>query len=107
MATVTLNFTNNINVSLQVGDILYYVDSSSDKNQIGTCTAISGNDVTCDTDTNDITSLTVNSYIYFIKDSVINLSGLKGYYAEIEFTNDSTGYAELFSVASEINLSSN
>ena len=45
-------------------------------------------------------------YIFFGKDTRVNTSGLKGYYSEVEMSNDSTLQAELFSVSSEITLSS-
>ena len=42
----------------------------------------------------------------FAKDNCVNLSSLKGYYAEVKFVNDSKQKAELFSVAAEIQQSS-
>ena len=45
-------------------------------------------------------------YVFFGKDTKINTSGLKGYYAEVEMKNDSNSQAELFSVSSEISVSS-
>jgi geranylgeranyl diphosphate synthase type II len=40
--------------------------------------------------------------ILFSKTASVNTSGLKGYYAEMQFKNDSSNYAELFLVGSEI-----
>ena len=48
------------------------------------------------------TELTLSSFILFSKTALVNTSGLKGYYAEAQFKNDSTDYAELFLVGSEI-----
>jgi hypothetical protein len=45
---------------------------------------------------------TTNSFILFSKDNKANLSSLVGYYAEVEFTNDSTSAAELFTVSAEM-----
>ena len=45
-------------------------------------------------------------YIYFVKDSRANVSGVSGYYAEVKLTNNKTSKAELFSVGSEISESS-
>jgi hypothetical protein len=45
-------------------------------------------------------------YVFFGKNTKINTSGLKGYYAEVEMKNDSNSQAELFSVGSEISPSS-
>ena len=41
-------------------------------------------------------------FIMFSKDNKANLSSLLGYYAEVEFKNNSIDEAELFSVGSEI-----
>jgi hypothetical protein len=38
----------------------------------------------------------------FSKDNKANLSSLLGYYAEVEFKNNSTDEAELFSIGSEV-----
>lgn len=45
---------------------------------------------------------TTASYFLFGKDNRANMSSLAGYYAEVEFINDSTEYAEIYSVGSEI-----
>ena len=42
----------------------------------------------------------------FSKSNNVNSASLKGYYADIKFTNESTEKAELFAVGSEINESS-
>ena len=46
--------------------------------------------------------LNSNSFIMFKKNEVINNSGVKGYYAEVNFKNNSIEKAELFAVSSEI-----
>jgi len=50
--------------------------------------------------------LSNSSFIMFKKNEVINNSGLKGYYAEVNFKNNSIEKAELFAVSSEIAQSS-
>jgi len=45
-------------------------------------------------------------YVFFGKDTKVNTSGVRGYYAEVEMKNDSNSQAELFSVGSEISPSS-
>ena len=45
---------------------------------------------------------TVNAFILFSKDNKANLSTILGYYADIEFKNNSIDEAELFSVGSNI-----
>ena len=49
---------------------------------------------------------TTNDYIFFSRDNSVNLSSLIGYYAEPKFVNDSTNYAELFSVGLGVTESS-
>ena len=48
----------------------------------------------------------VGDYLMFMKDKKINTSGLKGYYLQARFTNNSPTHAELFSVGTEISESS-
>jgi hypothetical protein len=55
----------------------------------------------------NLSGLTSSSYIFFGKDNQINTSGIIGYYAQVDFTNDSREEAELFAVNSEIFISSN
>ena len=106
MATTTLTFGSKINISLQVGDIVYYLDNSENIKEIGTCTSVSDNVIVCNV-TGNISTLTTDSFIFFGKDNEINTSGLLGYYAEVEMTNSRIDYAELFAVNSEIFVSSN
>tara|TARA_R110001592_G_scaffold247346_3_gene509424 strand:+ start:8102 stop:8527 length:426 start_codon:yes stop_codon:yes gene_type:complete len=50
---------------------------------------------------------TNKAMLLFSKDNKVNSTGLKGYYAEVKFQNtDTTKTAELFSVGSEVALSS-
>tara|TARA_R110000796_G_C14495994_1_gene428321 strand:- start:22 stop:897 length:876 start_codon:yes stop_codon:yes gene_type:complete len=49
---------------------------------------------------------TANDYVFFSTDNSVNLSSLIGYYAEPKFVNDSTEYAELFSVGLGVTESS-
>ena len=48
----------------------------------------------------------IGDYLMFMKDKKINTSGLKGYYLEAKFMNDSLTHAELFSVGTEVTESS-
>ena len=48
----------------------------------------------------------VGSYLLFVKNQVVNMNGLSGYYADVMFENNSKKKAELFSVSSEITESS-
>lgn len=106
MANTTLTFSFNLNTSLQPGDIVYYLGNDNSIKEIGPCLSLSGNEIVCEV-TGDDSELTSTSFIFFGKDNEINTSGVLGYYAEVEFVNNSDKYAELFAVNSEIFASSN
>ena len=142
MATATLIFPNQLNESLQIGDTVYYLNTTDHvltdyeytlnnsatapaftENQsgnvsqkygtkagiveLGMVTSITqgANTVGCYIG-DDVTRPTTNSFIMFSKDSRANMSSLMGYFAEIEFINNSTTEAELYAVSSEIAISS-
>ena len=48
----------------------------------------------------------VGDYCMFVKSNIVNTSSLRGYYADVKLENNSTDKIELFSVGSEITLSS-
>ena len=120
MPIVTLTFNHEINTSVQVGDKAYYVFTSpigsvphesadrEDIREIGPIESIISNPnsstITCDM-TNYLSSLygppVMGDFIMFSKDNKVNLSSLLGYYSEVEFRNNSTDEAELFSVATD------
>ena len=132
MATITLDFpsftsngimTRNHYKSIQVGDIAYYVNTSlsggftvanqSDIVTIGVVTnmgiavvnEVNYIRITCNID-NDATPPTDDSYIFFSKDNVVNLSSLMGYYGSAKFKNNSTSKAELFALSCDVAESS-
>ena len=51
-------------------------------------------------------SLAVGDYCMFVKNQVVNMNGLSGYYTDVMFENNSRKKAELFSVSSEVSESS-
>ena len=112
---ITINFTGIINNdSLQIGDMAYFVDPSplGGFNQsvnvptlIGSIEAITSTSIDVDETIGNGTP-GPNDFIMFAKDTSINLSGLVGYYAEVKINNNSTDKAEMFSIASEITISS-
>jgi hypothetical protein len=81
--------------SLQPGDKIY----NNSNNNIRTVQSISGNTITLD-------AAPVNAFSYFAKDNKFNTSGVLGYYADITMTNTATTKKELYSVGSEVSLSS-
>ena len=109
------------NVSLNVGDIAYYIETSTlasgtnisvasnagggEENikKIGKITEIGGTFITIETP-----SITPpdNAFIMFSKNKVANNTSLLGYFAEVTLKNNSKQPVELFALSSEVALSS-
>jgi len=107
MASITLNFPKPINASVQVGDTAYYTNdlNGSIIVLIGNITAVTNTSITVNIAATAIRP-TTSSFILFSKTNETNINAVVGYYAEVQFRNDSTNKAELFSVASEVFVSS-
>tara|TARA_R110000737_G_scaffold139599_3_gene170435 strand:+ start:413 stop:4840 length:4428 start_codon:yes stop_codon:yes gene_type:complete len=114
-----LQFNNKINVSLQEAsdDLVFYQKltgiAAGNIYKIGTCSDITGNQVSVNNtesiaydDAGDVTSIQDGDFVFFVKNSQINTSGLIGYYASVEMTNATGNNKELFAVNSEIFVSS-
>ena len=99
----TFNF--NLNKDIQINDNLYYVDSSSVKQDLGKITAINTAAKTI-TVVNTSEAPQSSAYMFYVKDAKFNTSGVLGYYAETKFKNTSTANKELYSVGSEVSISS-
>tara|TARA_Y100001973_G_C5178734_1_gene323589 strand:- start:1136 stop:1504 length:369 start_codon:yes stop_codon:yes gene_type:complete len=121
MPLIVLTF-DNVNNSLQVGDIIYCSVGGtnvggfnstqlSNTNLIGPVNSIVNNtplpgwDITIN-HTSGAPAPLPGDFISFVKDKRANTSSLIGYYANARFVNDSKTKAELFSVGSEISESS-
>ena len=121
MATVTLTFTNPINISAQVGDTTYYVTTSSQGGfttslnsstptsentivEIGTIKSIDAARLimVCNTALTTGQLPTTSHFISFSKDSIANMTTALGYYAEVKLKNNSTTEAELFSIGCDV-----
>tara|TARA_R100000544_G_scaffold32678_1_gene19045 strand:+ start:163 stop:513 length:351 start_codon:yes stop_codon:yes gene_type:complete len=113
-----INFTEQINVSVQVGDLAWYFvqtpqvgvagnqynsTSSSNALLIGVITAVSQNSITVN---NVVNTPSQNMFIMFSKDDTINRSNVLGYYARVKMVNHSKEKIELFTVGSEVLISS-
>jgi hypothetical protein len=115
MAIVQVNFNKKTNCSLQVGDKAYVSSKISeviigDPEYVGVITEVNSSGVKVN-DTSDIivdpnVAGNTRQFFSFAKDIVANESSLKGYYADVTFTNNSTEYAELFAISSEVTSSS-
>ena len=127
MIQQVLTFGSDVNVSLQVGDIVYYsptattggfstVNNASSIVTFGVVTAIyNDGDPTLSIpvysivvlyDDNTVSLPSPRDYIMFSKNKEVNSSSLKGYYAEVRLVNYSTEKIELFSIGSEVSESS-
>ena len=123
MPSITVDFTEPLNESVQIGDILYYVNPANENMagdhessgtqtpipnsnaivEVGAITSVNYNDFQVIADIENSTALPdSNSFFFFGKDNRANMSSLLGYYAEVELTNNDTKKAELYSVGSEI-----
>lgn len=105
MDSITLTFPEPIQVSVQIGDTAYFTNDVNGviMNVIGVITAINYtlNSITCDI------GLTAprpsnTSFILFSKTNEANMSALTGYYLYSQLRNNSTEYAELFSIGTEV-----
>ena len=105
MEQITLTFQHPIQVSVQPGDTAYYTNDpmGEDIVKIGKIVSVTNNPdvITCEIESNTVRPLNT-SFILFTKDNKANISGILGYYAEVEMRNNSRVKAELFSVGSEI-----
>lgn len=110
---IRINLKNDIdNVSLQIGDVAYYVkddDTSTSVTsftdsveKIGVITSIGTSYIVVDSTVEP----PADAFLMFSKDKVANNTSLLGYFAEVKLINNSTEKAELFALSSEIRLSS-
>lgn len=119
---IQLSFPGTLNVSAQVGDIIYFTSNVnplggfnesylSATSLLGPIISISNGSVTVQYDdtpfvNGSATMMSMGDFISFAKDKSVNTSSLLGYYASVNFVNNSTGKVELFSVGSNISESS-
>ena len=115
MPTVAkLHFDNPINPSLQVGDYIYLsipdlaTGIIGDPLYVEKVLSIGSGNIIIDKDPISLPALGTGEkyFALFAKDIHANESSLKGYYADITFSNSSNKKTELFSVSSEVVLSS-
>jgi len=113
-----MEFDGPMNASLQIGDIIYYRTPGGGIVKFGVVTEINGT-YWLPSNSNSTFSIKIdktifgnptnpvkNYFIFFVKNQVVNMSGLAGYYANARFQNNSKVKAELFAVSSEVTESS-
>ena len=119
MAALSLTFPSPINMSCQVGDIAYYVSTSSlggfsvgneSPILIGTINTITDNGATVilniEIEGENAESVSSTSFILFSKNNLVETGSIKGYFAKTQFRNNSTKPAELHATACEVEDSS-
>lgn len=125
MPTLNLNFDQEVNVSVQIGDNVYYIlpntNGEFDWADISNIISIgypvsniippiiSGDPWVIAIDFPSSGNINIppnDAFVMFGKDNTFNTSSLSGYFAEIEFRNNSNKKIELFSVGSDISHSS-
>ena len=101
MAQLELRFGFEINRSLKVGDMVYFINEDGGPEELGTAASIVDRtlvvDVTAETIRPD-----VGAFILFSPGRSVEASGLIGYEGTCVMVNDSTERAELFAVSSEV-----
>ena len=126
MIVLTLNNITNLNVSLQIGDLIYAsetgvqigaenLQSTGNLNGVGAngivgilvdVNTLSGGVIELIVDNSAYTgSVPANSFIMFSKHNQ-SMGDVIGYYAKARFVNYSTEKAEIFSVGSEVIINS-
>ncbi len=125
MSTIKITLKNKItNNSIQVGDTAYFITPTTDETidsvtstlpngfivqdnnsmkEIGKIKKITTDTIHIDNPTNIPSS---DDFIMFSKIKSVNNSSLLGYYAEVKLNNNSMDKVELFSLSSEIAVSS-
>ena len=103
------------NISLQVGDVAYYAPVDQNWNssgadlatfnpvKIGVIDEVGNSYIKI---INHNITPPVGSFLMFAKDNTVNKSGVKGYFAQVDFAYNDVDKAELFSVAAEVKESS-
>ena len=128
MPIINIPFNNPINISAQVGDMVYAVETNTTGGAVGSFIKGSlSNAVEIGwiwqiinqegLDQSILPTLRViqthsnlpqpEGFIMFSKNKAVNTSGVLGYYAEVTLENQSLKDIELFSIGTEVTISSN
>lgn len=99
-ATV-LNFTFNIGTIVSIGDLAYRNDAGVIE-FIGAITGFTMTSITINNTPPSANAVNDGDYILYIKNSVAESYGARGYYMQFELENGSTDRVELFSVKSNV-----
>lgn len=100
-ATTVLNFTFNIGTIVSIGDLAYR-NNAGVIEFIGPITDFTKTSITIDNDVIGSEVVNDGDYILYIKNSVAESYGARGYYMQYELENGSQDRVELFSVKSNV-----
>ena len=101
-----LEINGSINTALQIGDAVYRNDGSTNT-ALGNVASINRSTNTISTTTSPVSPTPdAGDYLFFVKDTEKNTSGLIGYYGEVKMSTSSGDKKELFAVNSEVFISS-
>ena len=117
---IEIKFTGQLNESIQIGDIVYYmpVAAMGGFNTSNTTNAVELGQVVkiveeetfynihVDIGSASFSSPASSTFYMFSKDNTVNLASVLGYHAEIQFVNNSNVKSEMFSVGSNIQVNS-
>ena len=119
---IQITFSGQLNDSIQLGDLVYYMPTSSlagfntsDTDQsvfLGPVNEIiemvddGSYHINIDYDNSTPPTIPSNSFYMFKKDKTVNLASVLGYYAEVQFVNNSNKRSEMFSIGSTVQLNS-
>jgi hypothetical protein len=102
MDSITMVFGGNVNVSLTVGDIVFFKSEATDKvYQMGAATALGITSLICEINPGTPRPA-IGDFIFFVKSAEVNLSGLTGYYASVTMEVTGSAKKELFAVSAEM-----
>tara|TARA_R100000458_G_C8275427_1_gene250481 strand:- start:2838 stop:3197 length:360 start_codon:yes stop_codon:yes gene_type:complete len=118
MERITVNFNSNtINSSVQIGDLAYFrtptqvggfLNTGDEPLLFGVIVDLDreGGWIIVEDENEDLQNPAPGDFIMFAKNSVVNISGLTGYFAQAKLVNNSVDRAELFNISTGISISS-
>ena len=115
MPLITITFPNPLNVSVQTGDVAWFVPglntstlpsvtATGNLTEMGVVTQVGLNFIVVDIDAalwNGPSPPSAGDFIMFAKDNQANMSSLLGYFARFRFENNSYDPAELYAVSAD------
>ena len=104
MAIIQLTFPGGLPNNLQEGSTAWYLKTENNSTiNMGLVESIDNSTNTVSIDLiPGTTPPGVDDFVFYEQPALVNVGSIKGYYAEIQFRNDSTTKAELFSIGSEV-----